>query len=820
MENLSFRPRKNEASTDAVSSLFIKASRIVFIFVLGIFPIFFVPLANAPLNFTKSLFVIAGLVIILMLQTFLILRRGSLTVSAPPALYVFWVLVTVCIASALYSGDIKDALLGDMFGVYTAGFMFFMATIMSVTYVLGASKVVLRGLCLSIVGSGTVLALFHLFRAFFGTDFFTFSIFNSAFSSPYGMWNEVAIFFGLIVISGLILIRQMLLTRASIAIVTIITALSLMMLVVVNFYTVWVLLAIISLLLLIQILVDTHQQSESALRFVKPDEENQTISVVYTMVVFVVALLFVVFNSTFSTAINSYTESRYLEMRPSASSTFNVMKQVLYADPLLGIGPNKFIDGWRLYKDPAVNETEFWDTSFAGGNGLVSTSMATTGALGILFWLVFLGMFIWHGFRFISCPLPVNKFWHIVGALAFVASVYLWITALIYLPSVPTMIVLAVTTGVFFSAYGVLRPVNKLHISLFDKPVKKIVAVCVAIAVLCGMMVSLFVIVKQYGVVYEYTSLLNMGKEIDRKEKRERIGVLYDRSPNDVFARQVASALLFSLDGMLKNTELIDEGKLAHFQDIAVQAIQAGQLATKTDPTEPLNWVTLGQLYSILTLAQIDGAYKMGMQAYDIAQELDPHNPGILLLKSQLESRNKDFDTARSLAAEAIDMKSNYTDAFFFLAQLDIVEGKIADAIEKSRMIVSVDPLNPRWLYQLGTLYLSTGDYTAAITVFEQTLVLDSEFANARYFLALLLAESGNFDEALVQMLEVERTNPDNTFVKEALEAFKNRQTITLPNSPTAPITEVVEGGDLTIDEFESDEATMPESESNSGDSL
>lgn len=818
METLSFHPRPAGAPADRISALLVKAARIALIAALGLFPIFFIPSVNAPFNFTKSLLVMTGVGIALILYAFSALRRRSLVISAPAAIYASWALAGVYALSAWRSGDMRDAFLGDMFGIYTAGFIILMVLIISAIYIIGLSKTDLKRLYLMLIASGVLLALFHLLRAVWGADFLALGVFTGTFQSPYGMWNELAIFFGLIVISGLVVIRQLPLSRAGISIAAAVAAAALAMLVLVNFFAIWVLVAAASALFLIGMLMDARHWRAPIAAFIKTDEANVTPAVVYTLAVFVVAIAFVIFNGSLGGAINSYTQTSYLEMRPSVSATFAVMKQVLHQDPILGIGPNKFIDAWRLYKDPAVNGTDFWDTSFAGGSGFVPTGFATVGWLGSAAWIAFLGLWLWQGVRVLFRPSSADPFWHMVGALSFLASVYLWIVAVIYTPSVPTLILLAVTTGTFLAVGSELVPPRRFSLPFLNQRLTQLLLIGIAIVVLCGTIAALRLMVWQYSAVYAYTKTWNMGDVDDRQEKWERVAAAYERSPNDVFARRIALGLLLTLDGMLNNTAAVDDGKRALFQDVASRAIQAGQLATKTDPTEPLNWVTLGQVYSELALARIDGAYEMGVQAYDTAFKYDPRNPSILLLKAQLESRHGDIAAARSLAEAAIQMKPNYADAFFFSAQLDIVEGKVADAIKQAQAVVSIDPQNPTWLYQLGTLYMSTADYTSAIMALERAVALDPHLANARYFLALALAESGDFQGALTQMREVEQTNPGNSLVTEAIAAFTDGHAVALPDSPLE--TAAIDGAATTTDD-RSDQPPVTSSNSlNTGDNL
>jgi tetratricopeptide (TPR) repeat protein len=119
---------------------------------------------------------------------------------------------------------------------------------------------------------------------------------------------------------------------------------------------------------------------------------------------------------------------------------------------------------------------------------------------------------------------------------------------------------------------------------------------------------------------------------------------------------------------------------------------------------------------------------------------------------------------------EAIRQKGNYTDALFLLSQLDIQEGNTESAIAVTRSIISIEPNNPTRYFQLGVLLATTNNLPVAIQAFEAAVSLDTNYANARYFLALAYLDSERTEDALSQLRIVEESNPDNETVKVLIE--------------------------------------------------
>ncbi|MEX0931041.1 MAG: tetratricopeptide repeat protein, partial [Candidatus Paceibacterota bacterium] len=210
------------------------------------------------------------------------------------------------------------------------------------------------------------------------------------------------------------------------------------------------------------------------------------------------------------------------------------------------------------------------------------------------------------------------------------------------------------------------------------------------------------------------------------------------------------------------------------FQDSVANAVNAAQLAVEDDPSESLNWRVLGQIYSTLTLAGVEGAYDRAVEAYSRAHTLDPQNPAIALLQAQLESRSDNMEQARMYAEKSVSLKRNFTEALLFLSQIDIIENNVSAAIERTEAVISLEPNNPARYYQLGVLESSNENPERAMAAFEYAVSLDNDYANARYFLALGYAEQDRTDAALEQLRVIQELNPDNEEIKLMITRLEN----------------------------------------------
>ena len=88
--------------------------------------------------------------------------------------------------------------------------------------------------------------------------------------------------------------------------------------------------------------------------------------------------------------------------------------------------------------------------------------------------------------------------------------------------------------------------------------------------------------------------------------------------------------------------------------------------------------------------------------------------------------------------------------------------------------MTTIEPQNPTRYFQLGVLRSAIGDRAGAMAAYEAAIARDTNYANARYMLALMLLEDGAVDAALAQLEVVVSLNQDNATVAELVAAIKN----------------------------------------------
>ncbi|MDO8664542.1 MAG: hypothetical protein Q7K44_03315, partial [Candidatus Liptonbacteria bacterium] len=79
-----------------------------------------------------------------------------------------------------------------------------------------------------------------------------------------------------------------------------------------------------------------------------------------------------------------------LEVSPSMGATWDIAKAALRDRPFFGSGLSTFLLDYNLFRDPALNQTDFWAVKFFHGSSFALTTLATTGIVGmaaLLLWV-------------------------------------------------------------------------------------------------------------------------------------------------------------------------------------------------------------------------------------------------------------------------------------------------------------------------------------------------------------------------------------------------------------------------------------------------
>jgi cytochrome c-type biogenesis protein CcmH/NrfG len=760
--------------------------------VFGLLPIVFLPGVEFSLAFTKTSVAATAVLLALALYGFAVLRTGRFKISLPLPAIVLWLIVIAASASAFLSGDVRDAFFGDYLEQQTVVFLGLLALIVTVVPHILTDKRRIYTLYIGLAISTIVLAVFHLVRLFLGPNTLTFGVFggNQVFT-PVGSWNDLAIFFGLTILLSIVALEQLSLQKQGRWLFAGVTAIALLMLAVINFSPVWFVLFLVSLLVLVFSVARDRLATgwlQGAVHSQNSQKKFSALSLIIAGVVFLTSFVFIAGGSVIGGRVSQATNISYVEVRPSLQATTDIIRDTYKTDALFGIGPNKFIDAWRLHRDPSLNSTIFWNTDFLAGVGYIPTFFVTLGIVGGVLWFVFLGLFLITGIRTLLNAVSPDRMWFFIGTASFVAGLYLWILSIVYVPGQMLIILAALCTGLLLAARNALEPHREREISLEGNQRSGFILVSVAMLAVIFAMSALYVIGRQYAGAYVFAQGERTLQGGDVATARTRVAEAYVLATDDRFVRRSAEidyADLITVLNLPANTPDLE----TRFRDSLRNSVANAGRAVALDGTDANNWSILGATYSSVVPLKIDGAYDRAKEALEKSRSLDPQNPIRLLMLARLEFANGNAERTRELINDAIRLKPDYIDAAFMLSQLEIAAGNVDAAIQSTLRTIDLEPQNPARFFQLGILALAKNDIQTGVAALEAAVLLDPQYANARYYLAFAYDRLGRPGDAKAQLEKVLETNPGNQDVASLLERLKKGEKISAITAPqqTAP---------------------------------
>ncbi|HEY0979605.1 MAG TPA: tetratricopeptide repeat protein, partial [Candidatus Paceibacterota bacterium] len=158
----------------------------------------------------------------------------------------------------------------------------------------------------------------------------------------------------------------------------------------------------------------------------------------------------------------------------------------------------------------------------------------------------------------------------------------------------------------------------------------------------------------------------------------------------------------------------------------------------------------------------IEGAYDNAKTAYDTAIALNPTSPVLPYAVAQLEIARQNPEAASEALMQAISLKRDYTQAIFLLSQLEAEQGRAREALEAAEAAAYFAPNDPVVLFQVGILRSANNNNAGAIQALARAVELNPQYANARFFLAVMYAIAGQFPQAAAELEQVAALSPEN----------------------------------------------------------
>jgi len=507
-----------------------------------------------------------------------------------------------------------------------------------------------------------------------------------------------------------------------------------------------------------------------------------------------------------------------VEVSPSFNATLEIDKQVAKDNLFFGTGPGSFSYGYGLYHSPSLNNTDFWNVRFSQGQSKAFSLPVTVGLFGWLSWLVVVVGFAIFGFlalisrRGKNWPLALGFFsaWFMLVWLQFFYTTNLTLEFAFWL-----MLGLSFLALKSLSAKGSdesgedFEKIESVKAE-FDRtsPLASILSF-VLVVVLVIAISGLYLGGTYYCADIIYQRGLTAVNGGDLEGGSTAISRAVTLNPyNDLYLRSLSQAALLKINEEFGKPQ--DTARDSNIQNLIATAINIGKRATDLAPLNVDNWTQRAAIYQAV-MAYTSGADQWAIDSFQEAARLEPNNPyyyyelgrsyfsaADLLTQESADDKDKKAKREEHLAKaeeslkKAVELKSDYSIARFYLASLYDYRGQLSEAVSEMKQVKDAYPRDTGVAFQLGLLYYKQSKWDLAKEELERAVLLDENYSNARYFLALVYDKQGKKAAAIEQMEKVLELNPGNQDVKTVLENLRAGQPA-INQAPQQPTTLPVE---------------------------
>lgn len=498
-----------------------------------------------------------------------------------------------------------------------------------------------------------------------------------------------------------------------------------------------------------------------------------------------------VFMLLMNVQLSSWKAKLPTEVAPSFKLSMHVAGSVLKSKPVAGWGPENFSLAFDRFGAGRLANTTMANARFSDATGEVFSLVVQGGAVAILALLVLLWCLLQVIRRFGgTISEAMTKGERAVFAAQSSGTIAATVAATVALFLYPFSLSLWFVFVVLLVLVALIVAGDRSRtVDIEERPLYSLAASLGFIVGLILVLSGTYLASMHYLADIRYAHALTQTKPSDVTDKIIR-AINLDPS-NDQYLRDASQAAL----AMVREEIGTKDADAQRVQNLIASAVQLAQRATTVQPNDAANWSNLGQVYQSL-VGIIDNVGQLSQDAYMKAGELRPGDPTFdnsigqmwlgwsnilqtVIRQStgdtvKLQQQSTDAITkAEEAFKRAIEKSNTYGIAIYNLGAVYDRQGKVKEAIAQLEKIVPYNANEPTLMFELGLLYVRDGRKANAIGAFQRAVLLTPQYANARWYLALLLEDKGDITGALTQLQEIQKSNPDNAALQQKISQLE-----------------------------------------------
>jgi len=405
------------------------------------------------------------------------------------------------------------------------------------------------------------------------------------------------------------------------------------------------------------------------------------------------------------------------EVSPSQGASVAILKHLSIKSLILGSGQGTFIYDWSKYKSSDINQSVFWSIRFGQSSSEILDRLITTGILGILafFFLVFIFFKQIFGFLLKKMESRLNKEDQLMGKREDLNWFLIWGILAGFTGLIVAFFLYPANLSSFFFFWlliGCLALLERGRRKTFDFRVSSIGALAFSFFFILILVlgIGLFILYSQkYVAEVRYYQGLQAWQKGDTTSSINYIARAANLNPKiDIYWRNLSQIYLVRLNEVLSDANLSQEEKSGQAQALIASSINSITQAAVAEPNNVANWSTRGFVYRNMA-GILGGADEWAIKSYEKAAELEPNNPDIFTEIGRV-----------------------------YLAKSDILTQQ-----EKKKE--------------------SSENLKLAQDNFEMAIKLKSDYAPARFQIAMINVREGKIQDAIAKLEETQQVVPSDT---------------------------------------------------------
>ena len=644
---------------------------------VSLLPVFFLPFTNVLVENGKSFLIVVGLVVSMVAWAAARFSDGKIVLPKSKLLLAAGLVPLVTLISALFTGNKAVSFFGVMLDVGTFWFMLALFLVMLFSSVVFRDEDKVKKMVKVLIASTLALFVFQIFRLM-SPSFFSLGILgNARTGNLLGTWNSFALFAGFANLFALYMLELKELSKKHKIMSWVLLGLSTFFILAANSVLTWKLLGVFALLVFVYKIAVSPK-----------NEDNKKVFPAISFSVVILCLLFFMSGKFIGGILPNALGTGHIEVTPSIRSTVDVAKGVFSQNAFLGTGPNRFSEAWAMHKPLDINQSQFWDTSFSNGAGLIPTFAITNGILGVLAWLVFLLGVLYVGGKSLLKNIKETK--NTKETIFLLSSLYLFSVIFFYSAGAVISVLAFATLGVFVGLRS-REEGRSMEFEFLNDPRKSFFSILVLVVLIIINLAVSFKFIEKFASVSYFGAAVN-ASSVENAELSMGRALLLHR--NDLYYRTYAEVHVIKLNQLAEKDEALTEAEATDMKFSFDEAVNGANRAIAYNDQNYLNYQLLAGIYSSVARLGVEGGYEKALEFYQKASELNPINPGIQLSIANIHYTLGELDKAREVLESTIQVAPGFLDAFITLSQVENQSGNKQKAIEYAQAASNLAPTN------------------------------------------------------------------------------------------------------------------------------